>query len=227
MADQITLELSAQIHQGLFELGVRLPSETRLATMFQVSRSVVREVLCNLQARGLVATKPGAGTFVVNHDEPNGRGACLIVHTLDDCIELLETRSALEVEAAGFAALRRTGPQLQVLRHTLDNWDQARDPINSLDLDDHQFQLQIARCTHNPYIIRALSHFCRTSMFTFSTGYGAQSASCLNTLARFNDEQAQIYAAISRQDPHAAQAAMLVHVANCRERLKARYCSLG
>jgi DNA-binding FadR family transcriptional regulator len=146
---------------------------------------------------------------------------------LDDCLELLETRSALEVEAAGLAALRRTGPQLQVLRHTLDNWQQAREPITSLDLDDHQFHLQIARCTHNPYIMGALSHFCRTSLFTFSTGYGARNASCLSTLARFNDEQAQIYAAISRQDPHAAKAAMLVHVANCRERLKARYCALG
>lgn len=208
LADQITLELSAQIHQGLFELGVRLPSETRLATMFQVSRSVVREVLCNLQARGLVATRPGAGTFVVSQHGPNDSGGCLMPHTLDDRLELLETRSALEVEASSLAALRRTGPQLQGLRHTLDNWQQARDPITSSALDDRGFHLQIAHCTHNPYIIRAVSHFYRTSSFAVSTGYGAQRASCLSTRARFNHEQEQIYTAIRLQDSHTAHAVL-------------------
>jgi DNA-binding FadR family transcriptional regulator len=148
-----------------------------------------------------------------------------MVHTFDDHLELLETRSALEVEAAGLAALRRTGSELQMLRHTLDNRQPVRDPITSSNPDDREFHLQIARCTHNPYIIRALSHFCGTSLFVLPTGYGAQPASYLSTLARFNDEREEIYTAISRQDPHTAHAAMLVHLANCRERLKARYCA--
>ena len=44
--------------------GERLPSERELATKFEVSRPTLRDALSDMEKRGLIVTRPGAGVFV-------------------------------------------------------------------------------------------------------------------------------------------------------------------
>ncbi len=58
--------LRDKIQSGEFAIGERLPAETRLATMFGVSRPVVRQALSLLEADGLIYRIQGRGTFVTS-----------------------------------------------------------------------------------------------------------------------------------------------------------------
>jgi len=63
-----------QIETGRFGGGERLPSETELAEMFELSRLTIRQALSQLSNEGLIERRQGIGTFVaprkvvVQHD---------------------------------------------------------------------------------------------------------------------------------------------------------------
>jgi DNA-binding GntR family transcriptional regulator len=57
--------LAARISAGELAPGYRLPSERELADAYEVAVGTVRQALDELRRRGLVATLPARGTFVV------------------------------------------------------------------------------------------------------------------------------------------------------------------
>lgn len=59
-------DLRGRVLSGEWKRGTRLPSETELATSYQVSRVTVRTALKSLEAQGLVDIRHGAGTFVAD-----------------------------------------------------------------------------------------------------------------------------------------------------------------
>ena len=96
---------------GQFPPGSRLPSEAQLTEAHGVSRTVVREAIAALRADRLVEARQGAGVFVLEAEVP--APTPLFLRNIDhervsSMIELLELRTAVEVEAAGLAALRRS-----------------------------------------------------------------------------------------------------------------------
>src|SRR5262245_18290299 len=114
--------LAARIASGGIAAGAKLPSESELVTEFGVSRTVVREAISQLRARGLVATHRGIGTFTRTPpagvvDFPVKR-----VHqaTLADVLALRELRISLETEAAALAAKRLTPEQLAKMESLLE-----------------------------------------------------------------------------------------------------------
>jgi GntR family phosphonate transport system transcriptional regulator len=67
--------LSAEIAEGRYRPGHRLPSEGDLAARFGVNRHTVRHALSDLAARGITRSRRGAGVFVADRpaDYPIGR----------------------------------------------------------------------------------------------------------------------------------------------------------
>jgi GntR family transcriptional regulator len=65
-AQWLAADLRGRVLGGEWERGARLPSETELATSYQVSRVTVRTALKSLEAQGLVDIRHGAGTFVAD-----------------------------------------------------------------------------------------------------------------------------------------------------------------
>lgn len=64
LAQQLAATLEAQILDGRWKVGDRLPPERDLAGQHQVSRTVVREALEDLERSGLILRHQGRGTFV-------------------------------------------------------------------------------------------------------------------------------------------------------------------
>jgi GntR family transcriptional regulator len=67
---QIADRLSAQIGSGVLQPGERLPSEPDLAAEFDASRNTVRLAIALLINQGLVVSRQGLGTFVVEPTKP-------------------------------------------------------------------------------------------------------------------------------------------------------------
>jgi GntR family transcriptional regulator len=70
MYRRIAQELRQQIRSGLPEPGGQLPTELELAERYDASRNTVRDAIRWLAANGLVETRQGQGTFVVNRITP-------------------------------------------------------------------------------------------------------------------------------------------------------------
>ena len=67
---EIADRLRAQIGSGLLEPGQRLPSEPDLATEYDASRNTVRLAIALLINQGLVVSRQGLGTFVLEPTRP-------------------------------------------------------------------------------------------------------------------------------------------------------------
>ncbi|CUH82512.1 FadR/GntR family transcriptional regulator [Tropicibacter naphthalenivorans] len=137
--------LRTRIEDGTYKPADRLPSESQLTAEFGVSRSVVREAIAHLRAEGLVEARQGAGVFVLMRAAPPP----LPFHDVDptrlsSVIELLELRTAVEVEAAGLAAQRRSPAQEERLLEALAALTQG--PLAEADFALH---LAIAEATNN------------------------------------------------------------------------------
>jgi GntR family transcriptional regulator len=67
---QIADDLQHQIEAGTLTPGQRLPTEPELRERYGASRNTVRDAVRWLTTRGLVRTRPGQGTYVVERAEP-------------------------------------------------------------------------------------------------------------------------------------------------------------
>ncbi|MDT7589491.1 MAG: GntR family transcriptional regulator [Pseudonocardiales bacterium] len=63
LADDIVRALKAEIRDGVYPPGTRLPTEAALCARFGVSRATVRGAVKELDVLGLVRTQHGVGTF--------------------------------------------------------------------------------------------------------------------------------------------------------------------
>lgn len=220
LAQALVDDFSQRIGEGLLKPGDKLPGEVELMETGGVSRSVVREALSRLQVAGLVETRRGVGTFVLNASgSASPRLDPSTIVTLQDVVAILDVRMSFEVEAAGLAGLRRTPEQLAAMGEALALFSRASDTGSSL-VADFQFHLQIANATNNRYFVEIITHF-GTSMFP-------RARLTTSAIARLDRQQAHerlvgehehIYNAIARQDYDAARAAMRVHLANSRARV--------
>src|SRR5215469_6279722 len=70
MYRQIAEDLRRKIESGGLEAGSQLPTEFELREQYDASRNTVRDAVKWLITRGLVETRPGQGTFIVEKIDP-------------------------------------------------------------------------------------------------------------------------------------------------------------
>ncbi|MEV6298358.1 FadR/GntR family transcriptional regulator [Actinoplanes sp. NPDC051861] len=153
---QLADELRADITSGRLQPGERLPPEPELCVKIGVSRSTVREALRLLASQHLIVTTRGVtgGSFVAHPDATQladglSTGFALLAHSAHvGLADLLELRRALEVPAAGLAAIRRTDGNLTELRGAL--FDPAIDDFDTMLAAHSVFHRAIAKATCNP-----------------------------------------------------------------------------
>ena len=217
LAQGVVEALTQRIQLGQLKPGEKLPSESTIVLEHGVSRTVVREALSKLQASGLVETRHGIGTFVLEqHTQP---GLRLHVDTVASVRNMLELRLGLEVQAVALAALRRSEAQLAHMRQALDDYQASLANNDSCVEEDKRFHQLIAEATGNTFFTDIMQHLGtamipRTQVNAVERG-GADFAQ-LGQMASLEHEA--IYNAIKRQDPDAARAAMVLHLTNSRDR---------
>ena len=154
--EQIAERLAADIRSGLLAPGERLPSERELARALEVSRASVREALAALQLRGVVETRPGAGTYVTAEpplsDAPQHDASPSAV---------LEARAQLEPAIARLAAARaQPDPAIENLLTAMEAATDPGDPAarSTWNASDRLFHRQLAAMTGNPVLLAFADH---------------------------------------------------------------------
>lgn len=223
LVPEIVASLEADIREGRLTPGQKLPTEAELVGRHDVSRTVVREAISRLQASGLVETRHGIGTFVIEPRaaEPIFRIAPEDFATASDVIELLELRISLESEAAALAAQRRSAESLSAMAAALAAFNVAIHADSDAVPSDFQFHVEVARATGNRHFADLMTYLGtmiipRTRLKTAASAPEGR----LPYLERVHHEHENILDAIRRQDAEAARAAMRTHLSNSRERLR-------
>jgi GntR family transcriptional repressor for pyruvate dehydrogenase complex len=212
--------LRADIVEGRISPGDRLPSESTLTARHGVSRTVVREAVARLQAEGLIHTRRGSGSFVLVPPTPDPSGTHRPARTLQERVELLEFRTAIECEAAALAASRRTPAQLAALEAALDNFEAAGgNPSAALGFD-YAFHHAVAEASGNSYLADALQNL-GPAMISMPKERLQASAASATGIGPVSAEHRAVLDAVTAGDALAAAAAMRIHLAGSRRRLEA------
>ena len=156
---QLAERLGRDIRLGKMHAGERLPTEQELIARYQVSRTVVREAMASLRTEGLIISRQGAGVFVA--DNLSSRPFRIVSDELRSLVEIehvLQLRLAVEVEAAGIAAERRTESDLALIQSCLAAIDAAVADGETAIEEDLAFHCAISGATGNPYFTRFM-HF--------------------------------------------------------------------
>lgn len=228
LAQRVVEAITNNIQAGLLKPGEKLPTESAIMAMHGVSRTVVREAISHLQAAGVVKTRHGIGTFVLEPPPANlGLSADSII-TVRDVLAMLELRISVEMEAAGLAAVRRTEAQVMEMQQVLETMHTHVAKGEASVEADVQFHLLIAQATGNRYFVEILNHLGttiipRARVNLAQIGHDAPAA----YLQRVHGEHEAILDAIVHKDPEAARAAMRTHLDNSRERLRRAQEEIG
>ena len=153
MFEQIADQIQRLIISESLRPGDRLPSERRLAERLSVSRSVIREAIGALKARGLLEARPGSGTYIQRPSSVDGSaylGLLLSVQQLKDRYRhLTEVRWALEVEIASLAAERAEPNDIADLEAALSGIKTDAHDVDQFISYDLAFHSALAAATHN------------------------------------------------------------------------------
>lgn len=191
------------------QLGVDdiLPTESELAQTFNVSRSVIREAVKQLETLGLIETRQGRRSRI---RPPDPTAAIDSLHLLlQRCqaspAHLLEVRRTLEVDIAGFAAERRTSEQMVAIAKSIEQQAAAASVQEKVrwDLCFHQ---QLAQATGNPLysqMLATLIELLRDSLSRTIAFHGGK---------RSITGHRQIADALKHQSSSAARKAMYEHL---------------
>ena len=221
LAQRVVEELSNRIREQEFKPGDKLPPESAIMETYGVSRTVIREAISQLQAAGLVQTRHGIGTFVLERPQNSlGLGIDSIV-TIRDVLAILELRISMETEAAWLAAGRRSDEQAAGIGEAFEEMRQALASGQSAVEADVRFHQLIAQATGNRYFVELLAQLGNAIIPRARVNTpGLERDRPADYLERVNREHEDIYKAILRRDAEAARAAMRTHLSNSRERLR-------
>jgi DNA-binding FadR family transcriptional regulator len=221
LAQSVADDLDARIRQSVLKTGDKLPTESAIMEQYGVSRTVVREAISYLQAAGLVQTRHGIGTFVL---EPPQAGLAIgaeSIATLRDVLAILELRISMETEAAWLAASRRTDAQLAGLKDALTDMRRAQAAGQTSVEADVRFHRLIAEATANRYFVEMLGQLGNALIPRARLDVPAlEQERPADYFERLDGEHTAIFDAIARQDPEAARMAMRTHLSSSRERLR-------
>ena len=204
LAESSQAEISRRVVEAILAQklapGERL-GEQPLADMFGVSRTLVREALMQLQARGFVEVRPRSGWYVV---EPSFE-------------EARETYAARRVIEPGM--LRDAGKPLQaIVRKLRQHVADERKAIATADAGQRSvmladFHVCLAECLGNRFLTNVMVELsARTTLVSalYQTTAAAQDS---------NDDHARIVAALAKGDTALAEHLMREHIDTLAARL--------
>ena len=149
--EDIIKQIRSFINKEFLKPGDRLPAERKLAEKFQVSRSTIRTAFKRLEFYKIIKTMPQSGSIITGIETHAFGSLINDILKIDNCdfSSLVETRAILEINAARFAALRRTEHDLEKIEKAMNAYVEKIHSHGSALEEDFQFHLTIAEASKN------------------------------------------------------------------------------
>lgn len=212
LGDVVIQRITQAIHDGRLKPGDALPSESRIAASFGVSKPIAREAIRQLAAMGVVHIQQGKPTRVQALDAaPLDRFYRFAVRgRANGLTEAVELRRILEPPIAAHSALRRTDADVEKLELILARMEDALGNVPRWIEADLDFHEAIAASSGNRLLdfqIRGLRPVIREVMEIFNSREARGPKDWRLTFQR----HVRVVEAIRAGDPTAAFAAMNKH----------------
>ena len=150
---QIADQIRGLILASELKPGDQLPPERVLCDRFEVSRTVVREAISILEAKGLLTSRGGSGTYVraiQSKDVADSIGMYISTQSQSVSLEdLMEVRRVLEVQIARLAAERATPEGIEELERNIAACREVLDDPEAFATKDLEFHMALARLSQN------------------------------------------------------------------------------
>ncbi|UFS74397.1 FadR family transcriptional regulator [Tardiphaga sp. 37S4] len=218
LSDRVYDHVLSQITVGIYPVNSRLPPETRLADQLGVSRPVVREALMRLRDDGVVASRQGAGSFVMRRPAADVYNYAP-VGSIADIQRCFVFRIGIEGEAAALAARD----------HDLEGLRRIRDAIAALDQviadaalgveEDIAFHRSVAEATGNRFFAATLAAIQSQVSVGITLNRNLSLIQPRDRLLRGQEEHRAVLDAIASRDEAGAREAMRAHIENARKRV--------
>jgi GntR family transcriptional regulator, transcriptional repressor for pyruvate dehydrogenase complex len=210
LPQEVAEQLRTMILRGRYRAGDKLPPERKLADTLGVNRATLREALKTLEQMGLVRSRQGDGTRVL--DFVQTAGLDLLRHLipvsedagLSILRDILEFRQIVGRELARLAAARAQPAQHAALRGIAQRATASRDELLVQDFD---FYFELARATGNVVFMLIINPV-HAAMRSFSSLF----ADFIPSVEDVRAHHVEIIAALERRDGDAACAAADHHL---------------
>lgn len=215
IATTISHQVEELILQGVLRPGERLPAEREMAEQMDVSRPTLREALADLEARGLIATRPGGGTFIADILGSAFSPPLIELFATHDTalFDYLAFRRDLEGLAAERAAEHATGADLEIIDSVFQRMEAAaekRKPDEEAAIDA-EFHMAIVEATHNVVML----HMMRSiyDLLVRGVWYNRNAVYALReSRSHLLDQHRAIRDAVVARDPVGARRAIEAHL---------------
>lgn len=215
LSSAVTRQIEKLILRGILRPGERLPSERELAERLGVSRPSLREAVAELQDKGLLSTRAGAGIFVADVLGSAFSPALIRLFAGHDeaVFDYIAFRRDMEGLAAERAARLASDTDLKVIQTVFDKMEAAHDKSNAKDEArlDAEFHIGIIEASHNVVMLHMMRSmyqllqegvfYNRQVMFKQHTTRGA-----------LLDQHRQINTALQARDATGARDAVIAHM---------------
>ncbi|MGY4980713.1 FadR/GntR family transcriptional regulator [Streptomyces sp. 900105755] len=150
VVDLLEARLREDILSGTHGPGTLLPPERELAAGYGVTRTTLKHALTRLEQAGLLSTRHGIGTRVLDYLRIGGADLLPMLAAQDPAWlrEVFEVRRHIGSLIAGRAADRRTERQVRRLEHLLRQVADGPD-ADAVQLADVEVHRELARATGN------------------------------------------------------------------------------
>ena len=168
--DKIASAIGKEILSGKYPPGSTLPAESIRMRRFKVSRTVLREVMETLSAKGLVSLRTRVGARVLNSSDWNFFDADLLAWRVEIGMDedlrrwLRQVRTVFEPATAALAAHGRTAQEIEFLRDRVRRMARSEGDREKFAEADLEFHLMIGVASRNP-LMRSLAAVIEAALF--------------------------------------------------------------
>lgn len=158
ITEQIIQYFKDKIISGEWNVGEKIPSENQLTEILGVSRASIRTAIQHFVGLGILESRHGKGTFLLD-DQVDEQAESEMKVTAEDCRNIqnvLEFRRIVESDACYLATEKATPQLLEELERSLKDMHDNEGKSEEFVMADLRFHVAVCRASQNPLLEKSL-----------------------------------------------------------------------
>jgi GntR family transcriptional repressor for pyruvate dehydrogenase complex len=158
VVDNVYEQIKARIVSETWKAGEKIPSESELCGMFNISRVSIRSAVQKLRDLGLITTRHGKGSFVSASATSFDIQMTVPIMNLSEkeFLDIMEFRELIETKCIELAVLRAEDDDIVTIERALNEMKAYQYDYSKYSMADYQFHLAIVKASKNELFIQII-----------------------------------------------------------------------